>query len=831
MARDRLAQLNLQNLVTGIDFVFVWPDQVTLDVFFLTDPRALALPLNRLPGLLRRSQIRIYPADSPENGPFIPVRSVLWRVNNHRHVLRVVAARAGGFQDYRLFIDDPRIDPYYNRKVFSFKVNCDSQIDCGPAELQSALEDSIDFPVDYTARDFWSIRQALLDFASQRYPDWKDRMEADMGVMLAEVMSALGDEMSYVQDRIAREAYLETASQRHSLRRLAHLVDYEPYDGRGAFVWLDFQIGPGSGPSHIIAGTKVWEANGRIVFEVGNGLGDQDPNLHVGTTTYCTKYPVHDGCNEFSSATNNGPYIWDEEAAVLKAGATELFLEGADALALKDPPGRWVLLKTRPTRADVPERRWMVHLKDVTPARDLVFDLDLTRIEWEAGQATPWDLDLETLVVRGNLVPATAGETRAVAFRIGLADNPLDPEDAVECLGPNGSEAFLYSLPGSDESPLVWAKGEDESARPDIRLYEASPIVRAFVDGKEGWKYRNEDEWEWRSSFVGVNSSQPNDRHFALDDGMWKRVVGYERPAGPVVHRDYAFGEGKTVRFGDGEFGRTPDEGQVFQAIYRLGHGRRSNAAQDTLVGFHKTDPYNVALSLPFVDAVTNPLPAFHGADPESSDSIRRNAPAAFRAITYRAVRPEDYAEAAERLEWVQRAGCSFRWTGSWLTAFVTPDPAGATEMTSCQRTELVSQIDRFRQAGRQVSTLDPVYADLDLKITVCVSEGFHQGDVRTRILECLVGTGGPDRSACFFSADNFTFGTPLERSRLEAEIQRVAGVLAVDRITIRRRGWFAERLFTELFYKPGQNEVIRIENNPTMSNCGSVAVTVVERG
>jgi hypothetical protein len=144
---------------------------------------------------------------------------------------------------------------------------------------------------------------------------------------------------------------------------------------------------------------------------------------------------------------------------------------------------------------------------------------------------------------------------------------------------------------------------------------------------------------------------------------------------------------------------------------------------------------------------------------------------------------------------------------------------------------ELVSQLDRFRQAGRQVCTLDPMYADLDLKITVCVSEGFHKGDVRARSLECLVGMGGSDRSACFFSADNFTFGTPLERSRLEAETQRVAGVLAVDRITIRRRGWFAERLFTELFYKPGQNEVIRVENNPTVSDGGSVTVTVVARG
>lgn len=824
MVRDRLSRLASQNLITGIDFVYVWPDQMRLDIFFLVDPHTLASPLDHPPGSLKRDQIRIYPAASPDEGPIIPIQSIAWRANRHRHVLRITTREPGGFEDYRLMIDDPRIDPYYNRKAFSFKANCESEVDCNGLESQPAIEDTIDFPVDYTTRDFCSIRQALLDFASQRYPEWKDRLEADMGMVLAEVMSALGDEMSYAQDRIAREAYLETASQRRSLRNLGRLVDYEPADGKGAFTWLDVQVTPGSGAQQILAGTKVWEANRRVVFEVGYGLADQGPNLHLGMMTGCTAYPVHDGSNEYGSTTHNGPYIWDEEATILKAGATSLYLEGTDALALKDPPHRWVLLRTRPTTADVPERRWMVRLVNVTPSRDPVFDVDLTKIEWEAAQVTPWDLNLETLVVRGNLVPATAGETKRSAFRIGAAQDPLDPEEAVERLGPNGSESFLFSLPGSDDNALVWTTGEGGSSRPEIRLYEAFPTVKTVVDGKQGWTYENRDEWEWRRSFVGVNSSQANDLHFILDDGMWKRVVGYERPGGQVIHRDYASGDGKTVRFGDGQFGRIPDEGQVFQVVYRLGNGRRSNVAADSLTGFAVTNTDDVALSLPFVDAITNPVAAVNGVDPESLESIRRNAPEVFRARTYRAVRPEDYAEAAERLDWVQRAGCTFRWTGSWLAAFVTPDPARSTEMNGYQRAEISAQLDRFRQAGRPAYSLDPVYADLDLEITVCASRGFHPGDIKTRMLETLLGTGG---SGGFFSAGNFTFGTPLERSRLEAEIQRVAGVVAVDNIMIRRRGSFAKRLFTELRYQPAHNEVIRVENDPAMPDHGSVKVIV----
>jgi hypothetical protein len=41
--------------------------------------------------------------------------------------------------------------------------------------------------VDYLARDFVSLRNALLDFASQRYPQWIEKIVADAGVMLAEV--------------------------------------------------------------------------------------------------------------------------------------------------------------------------------------------------------------------------------------------------------------------------------------------------------------------------------------------------------------------------------------------------------------------------------------------------------------------------------------------------------------------------------------------------------------------------------------------------------------------------------------------------------------------
>ena len=142
-----------------------------------------------------------------------------------------------------------------------------------------------------------------------------------------------------------------------------------------------------------------------------------------------------------------------------------------------------------------------------------------------------------------------------------------------------------------------------------------------------------------------------------------------------------------------------------------MGNGRRGNVvagAVDQLVG---------AVAPGLVARVENPLDLTGGTDPEDGEEIRQLAPEAFRAVTYRAVRAEDYAEAAERLPWVQRAGAGFRWTGSWLSAFVAADPRGAATTSRGQRRQLGEQLDRFRQTGREVHVTAPRYVDLDLEI------------------------------------------------------------------------------------------------------------------
>jgi hypothetical protein len=810
---DRRRALQLDHSVVGIDYLFVDnTNQTDLYVHFVFPPSAAQQA--------QLTAARVSITATAGDAPPVAIRTVDFPLVSGELVMRIRTAAPGTFTQYTLVLANPPVgpqvlDPYLARVEFSFKAGCYSDIDCQHGPQVCPPDAPVDFPVDYQARDFWSLRTALLDFASQRYPRWHDRLEADAAVMLAEVMAAAGDELAYYQDRVAREAYLETATQRRSLRRLARLVDYRIHDGLGASTWIDVTA---RAAGAIPAGTALYALRDgvRVDYSVGRDLDEM-------LATPPTSYAIDPARNDAGLV----PYQWDVHDVCVPRGATELYLTGDVTMALKPfddlppdrLPGRWVLLRTDPIDPGLPARRHLVRVIAADRVHDPLANVDTTRIAWEAAQALPFELDLAALHVRGNLVPAVAGLLIRQDFLIGPGGDAVppdgqDPPWAVERQGPGGTVTFLFSLPRTDSDGLVrrahaGAPGDPRQAEVELRLVERVPSGAGFADGTR---------WQWRHSLLDSPASTAVDPDFTLDDGTWRRVVGYRRGGGEFVHVDYASGDGVTVRFGDGVFGAVPARGTRFEASYLAGNGRRANLPAGAVTRFDQPTPLADLAIRALVSAVDNPLAIDDGVDPETPAEIRQLAPDAFRAVTYRAVRPEDYAEAVERLPWVARAGCSFRWTGSWLTAFATPDPRGSVELTAAERLEVEQQLDRFRQAGRETHALAPRYADLDLIIRFCVAPDAYASEVKTRLAAVL--TGSPD---AFFSADHFTFGTPLERSRLEAAIQGVPGVRAVEDIQFRRRGFFDWTQLPVTAFLPGQNEVIRVENDRLHPDRGSV--------
>jgi uncharacterized phage protein gp47/JayE len=81
--------------------------------------------------------------------------------------------------------------------------------------------------IDYTNKDFASLRQAMLDLARYRLPEWTDQSPADLGNLLVDLFAYMGDIVLYYQDRIANELFLATATERRSVQQLLRLVGYE----------------------------------------------------------------------------------------------------------------------------------------------------------------------------------------------------------------------------------------------------------------------------------------------------------------------------------------------------------------------------------------------------------------------------------------------------------------------------------------------------------------------------------------------------------------------------------------------------------------------------
>lgn len=99
---------------------------------------------------------------------------------------------------------------------------------------------NIPVSIDYTGRDYYSLREALIARIQERVPDWTAADPADFGVALVEAFAYLGDLVSFYIDRTANEAFIETATQRDSLLNIAQTYGYVPAGYRDATVDVTF---------------------------------------------------------------------------------------------------------------------------------------------------------------------------------------------------------------------------------------------------------------------------------------------------------------------------------------------------------------------------------------------------------------------------------------------------------------------------------------------------------------------------------------------------------------------------------------------------------------
>lgn len=221
----------------GLDFIELL-DERTLKVHFLGKaPQGLTKENIRLSGGRRIRDIRV----------------VNLKLCNRKEIylddcMIITLDKTGDFSTYTLCVVEvkdgqatgaffPGFDPRYACLDFSFKMDCPSDLDCQPTQL-CPPEPRVEPEINYLAKDYASFRQLILDRLALIMPEWQERHVPDIGIALVEILAYAGDHLSYYQDAVASEAYLDTARLRISIRRHARLVDYAMHEGCNARAWV-----------------------------------------------------------------------------------------------------------------------------------------------------------------------------------------------------------------------------------------------------------------------------------------------------------------------------------------------------------------------------------------------------------------------------------------------------------------------------------------------------------------------------------------------------------------------------------------------------------------
>ena len=97
--------------------------------------------------------------------------------------------------------------------------------------------------VNYLGRDFTDIRENLIEFAKNYFPNqYNDFNEASPGMMFVEMASYVGDVLNYYVDNQFRETLLQFAEERKNVLAIAQSYGYKPKLATPATVELTVSV-------------------------------------------------------------------------------------------------------------------------------------------------------------------------------------------------------------------------------------------------------------------------------------------------------------------------------------------------------------------------------------------------------------------------------------------------------------------------------------------------------------------------------------------------------------------------------------------------------------
>lgn len=677
------------------------------------------------------------------------------------------------------------------------------------ADLGACGEDEPERPApgpsgvhDYLARDWTSLRRVLVEMLRRDDPA-ADLSVADPAVTVLELFAHAGDLLHYRLDRMATEAYLETARLRTSVKRHARLVDFAVEESASATTTVLITSPPGAGDFAATAGMVAASAPGSAFA-----------------------FTLERGCTIRSALGEIAIYDWGEDACCLPKGATGCVLvrpRPADALGdgWLQPGGLLVFEVVDPGNLDrhadwahrvigvdwpalvdgaaafrdpLPSRSaQVVRLVEVTPFTDPLAapGMVLTRVRWDAADALarsyPVGIDTgaggaEVTVARANLVPAHHGRLVRGAGTVA----PRDPQPTSPA---SDGEYSLVAAGVPRLGGLGLALRPDRSPhRLDVRVTLPSGAV--------------------------VDADVLPDLLLAAPARL-AAVVDIEEDEPPML------------RFRTGATGLAPPLGSTLTVAYEIGGGAAGNVPANAL-GVLECDTGGSAVGDPatwtVVGTARNPVPAGGGRDPMPVAVVRRDAPDAFAAASRRAVLPSDHADMARDQPGVQRAAARREFSGSWPLVRVALDLLDDPRTSEDERLARVQAVlDDVRMLGTEVAAVAGTPVGLFIALDACAASGADPERVRAGILRAL-RPGTNERAGLFHSSRMQLDGSLY----LSSVIAAAAAVPGVDAVEVREARRLSEPTGTvRQVITVGPDEVVVLDDDPSVPRRGRLDVTV----
>jgi hypothetical protein len=768
------------------------------------------------------------------------------------------------------------LDPRYACVDFSFKIDCPAEIDCKsddacppPARTHPSIS--------YLAKDYETFRRLILDRLALLMPDWRERHVPDIGIAIVELLAYVGDYLSYYQDAVGTEAYLDTARQRISVRRHARLVDYRMHDGCNAraFVFLHVTKDGELPLASLYFVTRFSEIVTQTVLQ------QHEVDAARGWLAYepldaRAKFPVWRAHNEIRI------YTWGDRECCINKGATRATL--VDGYAEEPPPpeepeypekkprrrGRHYQEEEEEDYCPPPEEpkepprilrlqpgdfllfeelacagtvyrkddeqepgdetdevepwpdadrthRHVVRLTRVTPLVDPLDGQPVLDVEWDREDAMPFMLCVSAI---GTAPQCDYVEPLAVARgNILLTDQG---QTVHEDLDPIPEQPQDEVCEGEDDpSEFALLAGRYRPALKNAPLTFVQPLIKDAPAAVLLRQLARAAVPAARLESVAprIHGGEPHEtwtpRYDLLDSGPEDNDF--------VAEVD---DDGRAqLRFGDGELGRAIETAMTFSATYRVGNGRAGLVGAESIVHVVFREGTN-----DLIDGVRNPLPSTGASDPEPVAEVKMLAPRAFRKDLQRAITGEDYATLAKYLRYpvrnprVQGSAGALVWTGSWYEAGVAVDAFGSATLDDWLRAAIEGSLARYRRMGHDLRVGGARSIPLRVRLDLCIKPQYLRAHVLAAVRDALKR---------LFAPDNLTFGESVYVSRIVAAVMAVDGIAEVHVAQLERLANVSQGTAAPEsgVLKLAPDEIARLDNDPVAPENGILTFGYVRGG